>query len=147
VRRGETVGEMLSTVKRGEAGLPRVSVAGLVLAFMLAAALATAVGVAAWSLGQREMLTPDALAHIRTAAYADGLRAGVAQGRKAGLRAGHRAGYRDGVRAGLASGRRFGFRRGHRVGYESGRSDGFSAGFVAGKSAAGKRRAPAPRGR
>ena len=48
--------------------------AGLLLAFGLTAAVATAVGVAAWSLGTTGGYTADRVAQIQRAAYQNGMR-------------------------------------------------------------------------
>jgi hypothetical protein len=117
--------------------LPRLSVAGLLLAFGLTAAVATAVGVAAWSLGTTGGYTSDRVAQLQRAAYDRGLETGIRQGRqhgksagqKKGLSAGEKRGYRKGYRKGYRRGQTVGFQRGHTAGY----SEGYSAGQAAGK--------------
>jgi hypothetical protein len=126
-----------STSQRGTVGaLPRFSVAGLMLAFALAATLATAVGVAAWSLAATGPPPADELARARAVAYtrgqAVGYHAGRADGRHVGFLRGHRRGYRTGYRAGV--------RRGWRTGGALGRTDGYREGYAAGLAAAAKAR-------
>jgi hypothetical protein len=126
------------------ATLPRLSVAGLLLAFGLTAAVATAVGVAAWSLGATGGYTSDRVATLQQAAYQRGLAAGLERGRHSGKAAGQRKGfssgehkgYRRGYQKGLTRGQKIGYQRGHTAGY----SDGYSAAQAdrqAGKKAAG----------
>jgi flagellar biosynthesis/type III secretory pathway protein FliH len=125
------------------ATLPRLSVAGLLLAFGLTAAVATAVGVAAWSLGTTGGYTAERVAQIQRAAYQNGMAAGLERGRahgkaagqKKGLSAGEKRGYQKGYRKGFKRGQTLGYQRGHTAGY----SDGYSAGQAAGK--AGKKAA------
>ena len=120
------------------ATLPRLSVAGLLLAFGLTAAVATAVGVAAWSLGTTGGYTAERVAQLQRDAYARGLTAGIRQGRehgksagqKKGLSAGEKRGYRKGYRKGYRRGQSIGYQRGHTAGY----SDGYSAGQASGKT-------------
>jgi hypothetical protein len=126
------------------ATLPRLSVAGLLLAFGLTAAVATAVGVAAWSLGATGGYTSDRVATLQQAAYQRGLAAGLERGRHSGKAAGQRKGfssgehkgYRRGYQKGLTRGQKIGYQRGHTAGY----SDGYSAAQAdrqAGQKAAG----------
>ena len=126
------------------ATLPRLSVAGLLLAFGLTAAVATAVGVAAWSLGATGGYTSDRVATLQQAAYQRGLAAGLERGRHSGKAAGQRKGFssgehkgdRRGYQKGLTRGQKIGYQRGHTAGY----SDGYSAAQAdrqAGKKAAG----------
>jgi hypothetical protein len=120
------------------ATLPRLSVAGLLLAFGLTAAVATAVGVAAWSLGTTGGYTAERVAQLQRDAYARGLTAGIRQGRehgksagqKKGLSAGEKRGYKKGYRKGYRRGQSVGYQRGHTAGY----SDGYSAGQASGKT-------------
>ena len=74
---------------RVPATLPRLSVAGLLLAFGLTAAVATADGVAAWSLGATGGYTSNRVATLQRAACRRGL-AGLEQGRHSGKAAGQR---------------------------------------------------------
>ncbi len=120
------------------AALPRLSVAGLLLAFGLSAAVATAVGVAAWSLGATGGYTADRVAQLQRAAYQRGLAAGLdrgqahgkSAGRRKGLAAGEKRGYAKGYKKGLKRGQTIGYQRGHTAGY----SDGYSAAQADGKS-------------
>jgi hypothetical protein len=126
------------------ATLPRLSVAGLLLAFGLTAAVATAVGVAAWSLGATGGYTADRVSQLQRAAYDRGVAAGIREGRahgksagqRKGLAAGEKRGYKKGYRKGLKRGQTIGYQRGHTAGY----SDGYSAAQAdskAGKKASG----------
>ncbi|HSD02927.1 MAG TPA: hypothetical protein VLB81_11180 [Gaiellales bacterium] len=120
------------------ATLPRLSVAGLLLAFGLSAAVATAVGVAAWSLGATGGYTAQRVTALQRAAYDRGLEAGRRQGRahgksagqKRGFSTGEKRGYKKGYRKGMKRGQSIGYRRGHTAGY----SEGYSAGQASGKS-------------
>jgi hypothetical protein len=125
------------------ATLPRLSVAGLLLAFGLTAAVATAVGVAAWSLGTTGGYTADRVATLQSAAYQRGLAAGLQRGRDHGKAAGQRKGYSTGERKGYKRGYRKGFRKGQIVGYQRGHTAGYSAGYTAaqGDRKAGKKAA------
>ena len=91
------------------ATLPRLSVAGLLLAFGLTAAVATAVGVAAWSLGATGGYTSDRVATLQQAAYQRGLTAGLEQGRHSGKAAGQRKGFSSGEHKGYQHGYTKGF--------------------------------------
>jgi hypothetical protein len=117
------------------AALPRLSVAGLLLAFGLTAAVATAVGVAAWSLGATGGYTPARVAQLQHDAYQNGLTAGLRQGRAHGKAAGQRKGYASGQHRGFQRGYKKGFRRGQTVGYQRGHTAGYSDGFSAGQAA------------
>lgn len=126
------------------ATLPRLSVAGLLLAFGLTAAVATAVGVAAWSLGATGGYTSDRVATLQQAAYQRGLLAGLEQGRHSGKAAGQRKGFSSGEHKGYQHGYKKGFARGQKVGYQRGRTAGYSEGYTqaqadgkTGKKAAG----------
>jgi flagellar biosynthesis/type III secretory pathway protein FliH len=126
------------------ATLPRLSVAGLLLAFGLTAAVATAVGVAAWSLGTTGGYTSERVATLQQSAYQRGLAAGLSRGRHSGKAAGQRKGYSSGEHRGYQRGYKKGFKRGQAVGYQRGRTAGYSAGYSAaqtdrraGKKAAG----------
>jgi hypothetical protein len=117
------------------AALPRLSVAGLLLAFGLTAAVATAVGVAAWSLGATGGYTADRVSQLQKAAYQSGLAAGLQQGRAHGKAAGQRKGFASGEHSGYRRGYRKGYRRGQTVGYQRGHTAGHSDGFTAGQAA------------
>ena len=126
------------------ATLPRLSVAGLLLAFGLTAAVATAVGVAAWSLGATGGYTSDRVATLQRAAYQRGLAAGLERGRHSGKAAGQRKGFSSGEHRGYRRCYQKGFSRGQKVGYQRGLKAGYSAGYSAaqtngktGKKAAG----------
>ena len=67
---------MFETFSRSTVSLPRLSIAGLMLAFVLSATVATFVGVAAWSLGTSTGPSPAA---IRESAYQAGVAAGQAR--------------------------------------------------------------------
>jgi hypothetical protein len=116
------------------AGLPRLSVAGLLLAFGLTAAVATAVGVAAWSLGATGGYTSQRVATLQRAAYDRGLAAGLTRGRAHGKAAGQRKGYASGEHKGYRRGYRKGFKRGQTVGYQRGHTAGYSEGYSAAQS-------------
>jgi flagellar biosynthesis/type III secretory pathway protein FliH len=119
-------------------------VAGLLLAFGLTAAVATAVGVAAWSVGATGGYTAERVASMQRAAYERGLAAGLEQGRHSGKAAGQRKGFSSGQHKGYKRGYKVGFKKGQIVGYQRGRTAGYSAGYSAaqtdrraGKKAAG----------
>jgi hypothetical protein len=116
------------------ATLPRLSVAGLLLAFGLSAAVATAVGVAAWSLGTTGGYTAERVAALQSAAYRDGLAAGLRRGREHGKAAGQRKGYSAGEQKGYRRGYKKGFKKGQVVGYQRGHTAGYSAGYTAGQA-------------
>ena len=114
-----------STPYRGSDGsLSKFSAAGFLLAMALAAALATAVGVAAWTLRSSQAPPADEVARLQSVAYAHGRAVGYAagrlHGRKVGYALGHRRGYRAGFRAGV--------HRGERLGGALGRTDGYREG-------------------
>jgi hypothetical protein len=117
------------------ATLPRLSVAGLLLAFGLSAAVATAVGVAAWSLGTTGGYAPERVAQLQRDAYQRGLTAGIRQGREHGRAAGQKKGLSAGERRGYRKGYRKGFRRGQTLGYQRGHTAGYSEGYGAGQAA------------
>jgi hypothetical protein len=126
------------------ATLPRLSVAGLLLAFGLTAAVATAVGVAAWSLGATGGYTSDRVATLQQAAYQRGLAAGLERGRHSGKAAGQRKGFSSGEHKGYSRGYQKGLTRGQKIGYQRGHTAGYSDGYSAaqadrqaGKKAAG----------
>ena len=104
---------MFETVYRRGLVLPRVSAGGLLLAFALAAVLATAVGVSAWSFARASGASPAQVAALRHAAYEQGLQAGsrqattsaVAHARTVALASGRKLGYRRGLKAGFARGK------------------------------------------
>ena len=125
------------------ATLPRLSVAGLLLAFGLTAAVGTAVGVAAWSLGATGGYTSERVATLQQAAYQRGLVAGLERGRHSGKAAGKRKGFSSGVHRGYQHGYKKGFKRGQAVGYQRGHTAGYSAGYTAAQldSKAGKKAA------
>ena len=121
----------IETPSRGRTGISRVSIAGLMLAFALSAAVATAVGVAAWSIGSKGQQSAQHLAAMRTQAYQQGLHDGEAKA-AAGVRSkaygsGTRVGFRKGYKKGLATGRV--------QGAKLGRSDGYRLGYAAGLTA------------
>jgi hypothetical protein len=116
------------------ATLPRLSVAGLLLAFGLSAAVATAVGVAAWSLGATSGYTADRVAALQSAAYRDGLAAGLRRGREHGKAAGRRKGFSSGEQKGYRRGYKKGFKKGQIVGYQRGHIAGYSSGYTAAQS-------------
>ena len=92
--------------------------AGLLLAFGLTAAVATAVGVAAWSLGATGGYASNRVATLQQAAYQRGLTAGLEQGRHSGKAAGQRKGFSSGEHKGYQHGYKKGFARGQKVGYQ-----------------------------
>jgi hypothetical protein len=111
---------------------PRVSIAGLLLAFALAATAATVVGVEAWSLGASRQSGPSRSA--TAAAYQEGLHHGLARvhhrvvrARNAGYAAGRKKGYRKGLKDGIARGRKLGLADGHTAGYRLGYAAGLAA--------------------
>jgi len=116
------------------ATLPRLSVAGLLLAFGLTAAVATAVGVAAWSLGATGGYTAERVATLQSAAYQRGLAAGLERGREHGKAAGQRKGFSSGEQKGYRRGYKKGFKKGQIVGYQRGHTAGYSAGYTAAQS-------------
>lgn len=128
---------MFPTIPKPTVALPRLSIAGMMLAFVLSATVATFVGVAAWSLGTSG--GPSA-ASIRAAAYQQGMTAGVARGKAEASQqlknhayaAGRRNGYRAGLKKGLRRGRVAGLTTGRRNGYASGYAAGLSTGRVQG---------------
>ncbi len=123
---------------RPTGALPRISITGLMLAFTLAAAMATAVGVAAWTVAEGSQPPASQLQQQVGAAYdrghSAGYKAGIAAGHKAGLTAGRKRGYKLGFKAGV--------KRGNRSGSALGRTDGYRLGYAAGYAAGQK----APRG-
>ena len=111
---------------------PRVSIAGLLLAFALAATAATVVGVEAWSLGRSGVSGPPKSASA--AAYQEGLQDGLARAhhrvvraRNAGDAAGRKKGYRRGFTNGIVRGRKLGLADGHTAGYRLGYAAGLAA--------------------
>jgi hypothetical protein len=125
------------------ATLPRLSVAGLLLAFGLTAAVATAVGVAAWSLGATGGYSSAKVAALQRDAYQRGVSAGVKEGRAHGKAAGQRKGFSSGEHKGYRRGYRKGFVRGQQVGYQRGHTAGYSDGYAAAQadSKTGKKKA------
>jgi hypothetical protein len=117
-----------------------VSIAGLLLAFVLAVTAAGVVGVEAWSLGGSHLSGSSRSASA--AAYQEGLHKGLARvhhrivrARHAAYLAGRKKGYRKGFKAGVA--------RGRRVGQSDGRTAGYRLGYAAGLAArAGRASAP-----
>ena len=99
--------------------------AGLLLAFGLTAAVATAVGVAAWSLGATGGYTSDRVATLQQAAY-----------QRKGFSSGEHKGYQHGYKKGFARGQKVGYQRGHTAGYSAGYTQAQADG-KAGKKAAG----------
>jgi hypothetical protein len=95
--------------------ITRLSVAGIVLWLSLSAALATVVGVAAWSAGHATgtRYSPAAVRRLQGQAYARGVAAGSERASRAG--AGH-------VRVGVL--RRKSYERGYAAGYRAGRAAG-----------------------
>jgi hypothetical protein len=134
---------MFHTVSRSRVTLPRLSIAGLMLAFVLSATVATAVGVAAWSLGTSAGPSADA---IRKAAYQQGMAAGEARGRTAAaLRVrnhayakGRSVGYRIGLHKGIHRGKAHALTMGRAEGYRSGYTAGVARGRLEGAAASGK---------
>ena len=131
------------TISRSRVSLPRLSIAGLMLAFVLSATVATFVGVAAWSLGTSA--GPSAGGDPRRRAYQQGVAAGRPQGRTAveadrvrnhAYAKGRRIGFgwacaRDcsaARAAGITVGRAEGYRSGYAAGAESGPAQGAAAG-------------------
>ena len=98
--------------------------AGLLLAFGLTAAVATAVGVAAWSLGATGGYTSDRVATLQQDANQRGLTAGIEQGRHSCKAAGQRKGISSGEHKGYQHGYQKGFARGQKVGYQRGHTAG-----------------------
>lgn len=118
--------------RRRTRALPRVSIAGLLLAFALAATAATVVGIEAWSLGGSSLSGSSKSASA--AAYQRGLHDGLARAhhrivraRDAAYTTGRKKGYRKGLKDGLA--------RGRRVGQSDGRTTGYRLGYAAGLAA------------
>jgi hypothetical protein len=93
--------------------ITRLSVAGVVLWLSLSAALATAVGVAAWSAGHATgtRYSPAVVRRLQGQAYARGVAAGSERVSRAG--AGH-------ARVGVL--RRTSYERGYAAGYRAGRA-------------------------
>ena len=108
--------------------------AGLLLAFGLSAAVATAVGVAAWSLGATGGYTADRVAALQSAAYQHGLAAGLRRGREHGKAAGQRKGFSSGEQKGYRHGYKKGFKKGQIVGYQRGHIAGYNSGYTAAQS-------------
>lgn len=109
-----------------------MSIAGLLLAFALAATAATVVGIGAWSLGGSGLA--GSAKSRSAAAYQQGLRDGLARGhhrvvhaRHAGYLAGRKKGYRKGLKDGIARGRKVGLADGHTAGYRLGYAAGLAA--------------------
>jgi hypothetical protein len=120
--------------RRTTRALPRVSIAGLLLAFALATTAATVVGVEAWSLGASRLA--GTAGQSSAAAYRHGLHDGLAhahhrvvRARRAGYAAGRKKGYHKGFKDGLA--------RGRRLGLADGNTDGYRLGYAAGLAAKG----------
>jgi hypothetical protein len=121
-----------SVSRKTTRALPRVSIAGLLLAFALAATAATVVGIEAWSLGGSSLSGPSK--NASAAAYQEGLHDGLARAhhrivrvRATAYTAGRKKGYRKGFKDGLA--------RGRRVGQSDGRTAGYRLGYAAGLAA------------
>ena len=95
--------------------ITRLSVAGVVLWLSLSAALATAVGVAAWSAGHATgtRYSPAVVRKLQGQAYVRGLAAGSERGVRAG--AGH---------ARPTAMRHKSYERGYAAGYRAGRAAG-----------------------
>jgi hypothetical protein len=95
-----------------EALARRLSVAGVVLWLSLSAGLATAVGVAVWTVsgGSGERPSPAQVQQLRAEAYTRGLAAGSV--RRAARQGGGRS---------LAAVRRASYERGYTAGYRAGR--------------------------
>jgi hypothetical protein len=123
--------------------LPRLSVAGRLLAFGLTAAVATAVGVAAWSLGATGGYTAGHVAQLQRASYQNGLAAGLQQGRAHGKAAGRRKGFASGEHLGYKRGYKKGYKRGQAVGYQRGHTAGYSDGYSAAQAAGKADKKPA----
>jgi hypothetical protein len=120
---------MFHTVSRSRVTLPRLSIAGLMLAFVLSATVATTVGVAAWSLGTSAGPSLDA---IRQTAYQQGLAAGETRGRTAAALRVRNHAYAKGRRIGFRVGLHKGIRRGKANGVNLGRAEGYKSGYAAG---------------
>jgi hypothetical protein len=122
----------IESPESGHTSVSRISIGGLVLAFALSAAVATAVGVAAWSIAIGGQPSSRHLAALQAAAYQRGVRAGeahaAAKARAAGYGTATRAGFRKGYKKGLATGRVQGTRLGRSDGYRMGYAAGLSAG-------------------
>ena len=119
--------------------LPRLSLAGILLAFVLAAVLATFVGVGAWSLGTSSGPSTSDLAAARSSAYAQGLNAGLDRGAVQTAKArnaAYKAGRQHGYKAGLRKGRHAGLSAGRHAGYTAGYAQGLSVGRVEGAATA-----------
>ncbi len=123
---------MFETFSRSTVSLPRLSIAGLMLAFVLSATVATFVGVAAWSLGTSTGPSPAA---IRENAYQAGLAAGQAQGRISAEQTARNHAYAKGRMIGLRLGLHKGLRRGKAAGLTAGRAQGYRSGYAAGLAA------------
>jgi hypothetical protein len=95
--------------------ISRLSVAGVILWLSLSAALATVVGVAAWSAGHATGMrySPAVVHRLQGQAYVHGVAAGRARASRAG--AGH-------ARVGVV--RRKSYERGYAAGYRAGRAAG-----------------------
>lgn len=121
-----------SVPRRTTRTLPRVSIAGLLLAFALAVTAATVVGIEAWSLGGSSLSGSSKSASA--AAYHQGLHDGLARAhhrivraRNTAYAAGRKKGYRKGFKNGVA--------RGRRLGQSDGRTAGYRLGYAAGLAA------------
>ena len=123
---------MFETFSRSTVSLPRLSIAGLMLAFVLSATVATFVGVAAWSLGTSTGPSPAA---IRESAYQAGVTAGEARGRTAAEQSARNHAYAKGRMIGLRLGLHKGLRRGKAAGLTAGRAQGYRSGYAAGVQA------------
>ena len=132
---------MYHTISRSRVSLPRLSLAGLMLAFVLSATVATFVGVAAWSLGTSG---GPPVAAIRATAYQQGVAAGRLQGRRVEANRvrnhayanGRRVGYRMALRKGLHKARAAGITVGRAEGFRSGYTEGLRVGRLQGAAAA-----------
>ena len=119
---------MISTstpFRRATDALPRFSVASLVLMLVLATALASMVGIAAWSITSGGPSQADVVA-AQKAGYQQGFDAGVAQGRSDGRKQGYDRGHKAGYAQGLNTGRKAGLRRGRKAGYAAGYQAGLA---------------------
>ena len=110
--------------------LPRLSAASIMLTFALVSAVATAVGVGAWSISHSGTNGVD-LSAATHAAYQRGLAAGAAQGAEAVRGKAKKAGFTAGVHKGYRHGYRVGLQRGQTLGYQQGHSAGYSEGYAA----------------
>ena len=111
--------------------LPRLSAASIMLTFALVSAVATAVGVGAWSISHTSTTSSSGLTAATNAAYQRGLAAGEAKGAAAVRGKAKKAGFASGVHKGYRHGYRVGLQRGQTIGYQQGHAAGYSEGYAA----------------